>query len=83
MEINNKDKIAIFQIYAPTFAADKEEMKEFYKTLENCFISEREQRNMITGDFNPKIGNEQTVRNCVGPAATSPTNKNCFSMAKF
>ncbi len=83
MKINNNKKMAVFQIYAPSLAAEKEESKEFYKTLENCFIAEREQSNILMGEFNAKIGNEQIVGKCVGSATTGPTNKNGFRMAKF
>ncbi len=83
MRINDKKRIAIFQIYAPTLAAKKEKIKEFYKTLEDCCTTEKEHRNIIMGDFNAKIGNEQIVGIYAGPAAIGPTNKNGFRMAKF
>lgn len=54
-KINKKAKLAIFQVYAPTTAAPKEERKLFYRTLKECYEREQERYTIIMGDFNCKL----------------------------
>ena len=81
--INKKVKLAIFQVYAPTMAATKEERKDFYRTLEECYIRECEQYSIIMGDFNSKIGADHEIKGCTGLYARGQTNKNGFKLGKF
>ena len=83
VQINKKTKLLIIQVYAPTLEAPKDEIKEFYNTLENTLMKEQERYNIIMGDFNAKIGNDQTLSGCTGPHTLNDTNRNGQRLGKF
>lgn len=51
IKLNESTKVTIFQVYAPTSAAPKEETKKFYKTLDKSFEDTSEKYTFIMGDF--------------------------------
>ena len=50
--------ILIIQVYAPTAAADDEEIEQFYGELDNIIKTHKKCRDMllVIGDYNAKIG---------------------------
>lgn len=74
--------MAIIQVYAPTSAAPKEELKSFYNDLEECLESIDEKFVFIMGHFNAKLESEAEIGPCTGPHSIGSTNKNGYSLAK-
>ena len=51
----NQFKISFIQVYAPTEAANKEDIEAFYNTI-NKALKLAEDKVIVMGDFNAKIG---------------------------
>lgn len=63
LNINNY-KISLIQAYAPTDAANDEEIEHFYDTIDKALkISEKNVR--VMGGFNAKIGQAQPQENMI------------------
>lgn len=82
-KINKKAKHVILQIYAPTMAAAKDEVKQFYQTLNEHYIREQERVSLVMEDFNSKIGNEQEICGYTGPFRKGVSNRNGHKLGKF
>lgn len=83
IKLSDTTKMVVIQVYAPTSAAPKDEVKLFYSTLEECLESIKEKHIFIMGDFNAKVGSETEVGPCTGLFSTGKTNKNGYNLAKF
>ncbi len=59
LKLDDRTKIVILQVYAPTASADEEENEKFYLELENTLRDNKEYYVVIMGDFNAKIGGEE------------------------
>ncbi len=55
VKIDNKIKMTIIQVYAPTAEAEEAEIEKFYPDLESTITEEKEYYNIIMGDFNAKV----------------------------
>ena len=58
MEINlqGKDLLTVINAYAPTFSAEDEKVEQFYDDTERAMADSDSKYQIITGDFNAKIG---------------------------
>ena len=53
--------MSVIQVYTPTAESAKEEINNFYKTLEETMVKiPREDVTIIPGDWNAKIGKDNT-----------------------
>ena len=66
INLQKQQTLRIIQVYAPTSAADDEEIERFYDDLEEE-INKRSTYLVIMGDFNAKVGRMQDDETFIGP----------------
>uniref|UniRef100_A0A914UKY0 Endonuclease/exonuclease/phosphatase domain-containing protein n=1 Tax=Plectus sambesii TaxID=2011161 RepID=A0A914UKY0_9BILA len=66
INLQKQQTLRIIQVYAPTSAADNEEIERFYDDLEEE-INKRSTYLVIMGDFNAKVGCKQDDKTFIGP----------------
>uniref|UniRef100_A0A914W9X3 Endonuclease/exonuclease/phosphatase domain-containing protein n=1 Tax=Plectus sambesii TaxID=2011161 RepID=A0A914W9X3_9BILA len=66
INLQKQQTLRIIQVYAPTSAADDEEIERFYNNLEEE-INKRSTDLVIMGDFNAKVGRRQDDETFIGP----------------
>ncbi len=74
------------QVYAPTYQAPKEELKQFYELVQKTLQSEKEYYNAIMEDCIAKIGKETNKEgwNCIGKFKSgNVTNRNGEMLLNF
>ena len=80
LELENKVKMVIIQVYAPILDAEDEEKTQFYESLCNVINEEREYYTVVMGDFNGKVGKGRrntSAQTIIGRyAASDTTNDN-------
>ena len=76
--------ILIIQVYAPTTAADDEEIEQFYVELDNIIKNHKKCRDMllVIGDYNAKIG-EGRDNKTVGPHGLGTRNERGNRLIEF
>ena len=76
--------ILIIQVYAPTTAADDEEIEHFYEELDNIIKTHKKYRDMllVIGDYNAKIG-EGRDNKTVGPHGLGTRNERGNRLIEF
>uniref|UniRef100_A0A914W5Q0 Metalloendopeptidase n=1 Tax=Plectus sambesii TaxID=2011161 RepID=A0A914W5Q0_9BILA len=66
INLQKQQTLCIIQVYAPTSAADDEEIERFYDDLEEE-INKRSTYLVVMGDFNAKVGRRQDDETFIGP----------------
>uniref|UniRef100_A0A914WP47 Craniofacial development protein 2-like n=1 Tax=Plectus sambesii TaxID=2011161 RepID=A0A914WP47_9BILA len=66
INLQKQQTLHIIQVYAPTSAADDEEIERFYNDLEEE-INKRSTYLVIMGDLNAKVGHKQDNKTFIGP----------------
>ncbi len=59
LEVSDKQKLIVIQIYAPTSLANESESMEFYSKLTQTINNQKTNKNdtiLISGDFNNQVG---------------------------
>ena len=59
LKINQRYKLKIIQVYAPTTSHDDQEIIEIYREIENLLKENKTYFTIIMGDFNAKIGKKE------------------------
>jgi hypothetical protein len=85
LNVNDKDKIAIIQVYAPTSAASESEISSFYDDLQIAINDFKYCKWFIVmGDFNSKIGQrENGEEDVMGPHCYGTRNERGDRMIRF
>jgi hypothetical protein len=83
IQLNNRYKLKLIQVYAPTSKAPDEEIEAFYEDLDQSIINNKEHFMVIMGDFNAKIGEPTSNQETVGKFGLGKQNKRGELLAEF
>ena len=76
MQLSNKYSVKVIQVYAPISAHGDEEIEEMYETINTLMNKTKTQYTMIIGDFNAKIGTQQSHESTImGKYGTGQRNE--------
>ena len=84
INVENNKSIKLIQVYAPTSAAEEEEVDKVYETIEKA-IDKKCIENIIMGDFNAKIGvkEEWEKTRCIGKHGIGERNERGERLINF
>ena len=66
IKLNNRYRLKIIQVYAPTSAYDDEHVEKFYEDVEEAMKKHKTQYTFIVGDFNAKVGKKSVGMTALG-----------------
>ncbi len=75
VKIDNKIKMKIIKVYAPTAGAEEAEIEKFYQDLGSTITEEKEYYNIIMGDFNAKVGRREDINSATGKYGIGEGNR--------
>ena len=69
--------VTLFSVYAPTLNSAEESITSFYSQLRHALRSTpKDDKIILMGDFNARVGMESDTWNCLGPHGTGTMNSN-------
>lgn len=84
IKINERYRMQVTQVYAPTSSYTDEEAEEFYEALSNAIERNKSHYKIVMGDFNAKIGKqEQGEEKTVGRYGLGERNDRGTRMVQF
>ena len=83
LKVQKNINLLIIQVYAPTLDAEETEREKFYEDLERVLQKENEYYKIVMGDWNGKIGGDNTEIEEMGKHGTGKRNKNGKRVIEF
>ena len=81
LKLSSLHKISIFQVYAPTSLSSQENIDKFYDDLREAIAEDKQQFNMVIGDFNSKVGKGKEA--CFGNYGLGERNERGEHLVNF
>ena len=82
-KLNERYRLKIVQVYAPTCSHSDEEVEKFYEDIEAIMNRESAHFNVIMGDFNAKIGKKTAGETALGNHGVDSRNERGQILVNF
>src|SRR5579863_7218166 len=83
LDITERTKIRIIQVYAPTSSYTDQEMTNFYEVLDETMMQGPRHLTIVMGDFNGKVGASDSACSIIGRFGLGSRNRNGDYLAEF
>ena len=83
VKLNQKYKMKIVQVYAPTSTYEDEEVESFYEDVEAALNKHKTQFTFVMGDFNAKVGTKKPGEAVIGNFGVDSRNSRGDLLVEF